>query len=383
MTARSASRRRVGEDVSLQIAAVRELASRMPAAVGPASTTPKRERTNPAIPPLGEEPEEEEFVGPTRRLFSDEDLQQRLAWAEGLRDEARVSVMRALKRAAELGSRRRLAVPGSSKGFETLRASFPHFRKVCDFVWRRSLLAGSVTDCGLRIPPLLLNGPPGVGKSEFAQRLAAWLGTPLTRVDMGALETSFRLTGLDCGYSTGRPGAVWDALQGPFMSPVVLLDEIDKRSVGTRDSGLAFLLALLEPSTASRFEDACVGLPLDASWINWIATSNDVTEMDAAVLSRFKVFTIPEPSDEESLAVVASVYAALRKREAWGRAFPQSLPHAVALRLVGLSAREMWQTMEEACATAVAQGRRDLHEADVPERSTENRRHASRIGFIA
>lgn len=200
---------------------------------------------------------------------------------------------------------------------------------------------------------------------------------------MGALETSFRLTGLDCGYSTGRPGAVWDALQGPYMSPVVLLDEIDKRSVGTRDGGLAFLLALLEPSTASRFEDACIGLPIDASWINWIATSNDVSGIDAAVLSRLKMFTVDEPSGDESLAVIASVYAALRKREAWARAFPPSLPHAVALRLVGLSAREMWQAMEEACATAVAHGRRDLREADVPERSAGNRRHARRIGFIA
>lgn len=366
------------QDLALQIAAVRELAARMPpveeANEQPDDLLPPHRAPDSDLPGSSVN----ERTWPHRTLFVEEELQQRLEWARGLRPDAAGNVLRALERARELGAERRIAVPGSSKDFDQLRASFPHFGEVCDFVWRRAVLAGSAGDCAFRIPPILLNGPPGVGKTEFAQRLAGWLGTPMTRVDMGGLDTSFKLTGLDSGYSTGRPGAIWDALQGPWMSPVVLLDELDKRSNSTGDSGVAFLLALLEPSTATRFEDSCLGLAINASWIQWIATSNDTSSIDTAMLTRFRVFNINEPTGDEGRAVVESVFNALRNREAWAQAFPEQLPGHVTRQLVGRSAREVRQALEEACANAVICGRRELQPGDVPPRPGTGRK---RMGF--
>jgi ATP-dependent Lon protease len=241
-------------------------------------------------------------------------------------------------------------------------------------VWRRAVLAGSAGDCAFRIPPLLLNGPPGVGKTEFATRLASWLGTPMTRVDMASLDASFKLTGLDCGYSTARPGVVWDVLQSPCMSPVVVLDELDKRGRSTSDDGVSFLLSLLEQSTASRFEDSCIGLPIDASWINWIGTSNDASAIEPAVASRFRVFNVAKPTGKEGMAVVQSVYQGLRQREEWARAFPEQLPPEVRKALATRSAREVWQALEEACANAVTYGRRELRVEDLPGQRSDGRR---------
>lgn len=365
---------RVSKDLGLQLAAVRELAALMPIAIpagairkadAPGTASPRRDAASQAAI-------DQPF--PMRTLFNEAEHQARMEWARALRADAAVNVVRALEKAAALGSRRRIAVPGSSKVLDALRAEFPHFSEVLDYVWRRAVLAGSAGDSAFRIPPILLNGPPGVGKTEFAKRLADWLGTPLTRVDMAALDASFKLTGLDCGYSTGRPGAIWDALQNPSMSPVMLLDELDKRGKVTAEEGVSFLLALLEPATATRFEDSCIGLALDASWINWLATSNDAMAIEPAVISRFRVFNIRVPNDEEGVVIAQSVYKSLRQRETWAQAFPEQLPDAVCKTLASRASREVWQALEEACANAVSDGRRELLAKDVPNQRHEARR---------
>ena len=72
--------------------------------------------------------------------------------------------------------------------FQELRDQFPNFTEVLDFVWKRALLAGIVAGAEFRLPPLLLDGPPGCGKTAFAERLAQWLRVPIARVDMSSLN---------------------------------------------------------------------------------------------------------------------------------------------------------------------------------------------------
>jgi ATP-dependent Lon protease len=315
---------------------------------------------------------------PTRLLFAEDDMVQRLAWARRLRPDARDGVLAALQRAADAGPARRIGRAGSSVEFNQLREEFPHFHEVLNFVWKRAVLAGSVPDAALQLPPMLFDGPPGVGKSAFAERLAAWLAMPITRVDMSNLDAAFKLTGLDAGYSTGKPGMIWDALQGPFISPVLLLDEIDKTST-INSGGSTFLLGLLEPLTASRFQDACIGLPINAAHIQWMATSNELSAIDAPLRSRFRVFAINLPTGDQRCRVVQSVYRQLRKQEIWARAFPETLPLGVVEALMDRTARDARHALEDACASAVADDRRDLSIGDVPAPPRDRQRS---IGFV-
>lgn len=274
---------------------------------------------------------------------------------------------------------RRVGAPGSSLEFQELSDQFPNFKAVLDFVRKRALLAGSVTNAEFRLPPLLLDGPPGCGKTAFAERLAHWLRVPIARVDMSSLNASFAITGLDAGYSTGNPGVIWNVLQGECLAPVVLLDEIDKTHALHSEAGATFLLSLLEPVTASSFKDAFVGLPIDASHVQWIATSNAISAIDAPLRSRFRVFEVREPEGDECVHVVRSVYRALREREAWARSFPEELPGPVLEALMERTARDVWQALEDACASAVADGRRELRIADLPPQRSGPRRP---IGFV-
>ena len=172
---------------------------------------------------------ERDETSPSRPLFWSEDLAERLAWARRLRQDTQAGLVPELERAAKMGAMRRVGVPGSSLEFQELRDQFPNFTEVLDFVWKRALLAGIVAGAEFGLPPLLLDGPPGCGKTAFAERLARWLQVPISRVDMSNLNASFTITGLDAGYSTGNPGVIWHLLQGDCLSPVVLLDELDKR----------------------------------------------------------------------------------------------------------------------------------------------------------
>lgn len=373
--------RKVDRDLAEQLAAVRALASR-----GPIIKWASGARETLAVRPPECSPELSESAakdrgseGPTKVLFDENDMMQRLAWARRLRPDAREGVLAALQRTADAGRLRRAARPGSAAAFTELRGEFPHFNEVLDFVWRRAVLASSVNGAAFWLPPMLFDGPPGLGKSAFAERLATWLAVPMTRVDMASLDAAFKLTGLDAGYSTGKPGIIWDSLQGAAISPVLLLDELDKTATINAGSS-AFLLGLLEPLTASRFQDACIGLPINAAHIQWLATSNDRSTIDAPLLSRFRAFDIRLPTGDQRVRVVQSVYRSLRGQELWAQAFPESLPQPVLDALIDRSAREVRQTLEDACASAVADGRRHLRVADIPAPAQHRKQP---IGFLS
>ena len=64
---------------------------------------------------------------------------------------------------------------------KSLRQSHPNFSQVIDLV-QNQIVVALATETRLSIPPILLWGPPGVGKTHFAQELASVLGTGMRRL---------------------------------------------------------------------------------------------------------------------------------------------------------------------------------------------------------
>lgn len=238
---------------------------------------------------------------------------------------------------------------------------FPHFTEVLDFISQNLALAG----CGdegspARLPPLLLRGDAGVGKTYFAQELARVLGTHFIERDLSVTSEAFVLSGMDSTWKGSKPGIVFDALvMGKTANPVILLNELDKARVsGTNSSPMAALYALLEPTSAARFVDEFVPVEIDASRVIWICTAND-GDIPEPILSRLEVFDIRQPTYEECRQIAASVWKSICHRVLpRGHGFPEQLNDAMVDATARMSPRVMRKALTLSASAAVVAGRR-------------------------
>ena len=264
------------------------------------------------------------------------------------------------------GVLRDIAMPDNViAALDALRLCQPHFGAVIDLIRGQLLLASRTGKC-VRIPPMLLDGAPGLGKTHFAFELAKVLGTTVRRISFDNAINSATLTGSDRRWSNSQHGILFDLVcLGQHANPIVILDEIDKANSQHMYDPLAPLHTLLEPSTAKFVRDISVDFEFDASLVTWIATSNKRAKLPDSLRSRFREFQISPPDAEGAIqvamAVVAKTFADM--------ALPDFEPpgKAMAVALAHLTAREIHQAMEQALAHAVANERHYVTKDDLPD----------------
>lgn len=139
---------------------------------------------------------------------------------------------------------------------------------------------------------LLLVGPPGVGKTRIAERMASAAGTGFAKVSLAGHRDADTLRGFARTYVGAAPSQITTALRrAGRRDAVLLLDEIDK--TGTRFSGGSPADVLLEVLDGrSEFRDAYLDVPLPLSDVFWIATANDVDLVPEPLLDRLDVVEV-------------------------------------------------------------------------------------------
>jgi ATP-dependent Lon protease len=313
-------------------------------------------------------------------LFRMSDLEQASIELETRAGDARITLKSTIDALRALGPWRPLAATVSPSEISALQESFANFTEVIAFVEAQLALAGMTPSRAAYVPPILLLGDPGVGKTAFAAKLAQLMGTGFMEISMAGTTGGFVIAGLDSGWAGGKPGQVLKALAWATPSnPVILLDEVDKATSGSRFDPTNTLLGLLEAHSAARFTDEYLSFPIDASKVIWVATANEADVIPRPLLSRFRVFHIQLPDREQGRRIAHSVYKNLRASADWGCVFPELLPDGVATLLATLSPRAQRQRLLDAFGNAARDGRRFIHQGDIRELEPSSR--ASRIGF--
>jgi len=277
-----------------------------------------------------------------------------------------------------LGGQRFAVKPSALPEMGDLFEDLPNFGEVLEHIRRQLALCVDSED-DVELPPILLLGEPGIGKTHFARRVSGLLGTGFGFVPMSSLTAGWILSGASSQWKNAKPGKVFETfLNGEYANPVMVVDEIDKASADGQYDPLGALYELLETQTAMRFVDEFAEVPIDASGALWFATANDASRIPEPLLNRMNVYEIEPPDAEGSARIARSLYREIRESHDWGRRFPESPPAGVVEKLVALTPREMRRALQAAFGNAKVAGRYELHPEDVDAGRGARR---GRIGF--
>jgi len=232
--------------------------------------------------------------------------------------------------------------------FDSLDSDFPNFKAVTRFYKAQFRLAEETEK--YRINPIIFVGSAGIGKTLYAKRLATVLNTRLEYIDMSAISGGWILNGNNPSWHNAKAGRIAEAvINCQTVNPIVVLDEIEKSSEGKYDP-LAPLYTLLEENTAKEFIDEFIEQPINASGVIYIACANTLDGIPEPVLTRMKVFNIPDPSREDKEKIYQNIYEQCTEK---APLFNPVLSKSLIEELIDKSLREAKQFLNDAVANAL------------------------------
>ncbi|MGY3438749.1 MULTISPECIES: AAA family ATPase [unclassified Marinovum] len=178
-----------------------------------------------------------------------------------------------------------------------LHAQMPWMGRATECAWhdlRRTARRGTP----IKIAPMVINGPPGIGKSAWTRALADQLGLPMGQSDAGAGSAGFDVAGVERGWSSAQPGRLVNLLLNHRVAnPIFVVDEICKAGIATSTTGRAFsltdaMLGLMEPGAARTWNCPYFRVTFDMSHFSWLFTSNKLSTVPESFLSRCQIVEV-------------------------------------------------------------------------------------------
>lgn len=318
-------------------------------------------------------------VAQMRSVFCTSDVERKLARLQDTGPQRDFDHLRSMyERMLERGPERFQVKPQGVPDMADLYDRLPNFTEALDDVRRHVALAQDSRD-GLEVTPMLLLGPPGIGKTHFARQLAELLGTGMNLLPMSSMTAGWLLSGSSSQWKGARPGKVFEALvEGEYANPVIVVDEIDKASGDAQYDPLGALYSLLEHDTAQSFTDEFAEVAIDASQVIWITTANDSRGIPDPILNRMNVFEVQAPTVDQARSIARMLYTGIRTAHDWGRLIDPEPQGDVLDCLSHMPPREMRRALMVAFGNARLDHRSTVEVADLPRGASSR----SRIGFL-